>query len=79
MLSLDEFAILFIMAAPLLAVAALLDLLGRPVTDWTSSGHHRQNWTLTILFVVIIGPALYFALVKPKLDGGPTDHTPKLA
>lgn len=68
MLAIPEIAILFIAAAPVLTLLALVDLLRRPTTNWVEAGQDRMVWALVVVFVAILGPVVYFAMGRPKLD-----------
>lgn len=68
MVLIPEFVILFVLAGPVLALVALIDLLRRPTADWTNAGQDRLVWALVVVFVGIVGPILYLTLGRSKLN-----------
>jgi H+/Cl- antiporter ClcA len=68
--------ILLLMAAPVLTLWALIDLLRRPATDWSTSGQDRTVWALVVILVAVVGPALYLTLGRSKLVDASGDGNP---
>ncbi len=58
MLGTSEFLALFVLAAVVLPIRALLDLARRDFPDRNT----EAIWILAVLLLVIIGPAVYFVI-----------------
>ena len=59
---------LFLVVPLALLIVALVDLAKRDTSDWERSGQNQIVWVLIIVFVGILGPILYLAIAKPKLE-----------
>ena len=63
------FLALFLLIIPLgLLIWALVDLLRRPQAQWAATGQSQLVWALVVILVGLIGPILYLAMAKPRLD-----------
>lgn len=51
-----------------LLVVALVDLLQRSEDEWLAAGQDRMSWLLVTLLVGLVGPVLYLAVARPRLD-----------
>lgn len=51
-----------------LLIWALIDLVGRPADAWARSGQNQLVWALVVVFVGFIGPILYLAIGRPRLQ-----------
>ena len=71
-----EMIIVLLMAAPILTLWALIDLLRRPATDWSTSGQDRTVWALVVILVGVVGPVLYLTLGRSKLAAVPGGGNP---
>ncbi len=69
MIGLSVGVLLFALAAPVLMIWALVDLLRRPAMQWEGSGDTRLMWVVLIVLVAIIGPLLYLTIGRRQLDG----------
>jgi hypothetical protein len=61
--------VVFALAAPVLMIWALVDLLRRPAVQWERSSDSRLMWVVVIVLVGIIGPLLYLTIGRRQLDG----------
>ena len=60
--------VLLVMVATIwLLVVALADLVKRPAQVWDEAGHNQLVWALVVIFVGLIGPALYLLVARPAL------------
>lgn len=57
------------LAAFVLLVMALVDLVRRPADVWVESGQNQLVWALIVIFVGVVGPLLYLVIARPILDG----------
>lgn len=61
--------VLLVMVATIwLLVLALADLTRRPAQVWDEAGHNQLVWALVVIFVGLIGPALYLIIARPGLE-----------
>jgi hypothetical protein len=51
-----------------LLVLALVDLVQRSDAEWSHAGQDRLTWVAIVLVVGLVGPVLYLALARPRLD-----------
>lgn len=61
-----------LLIVPALTIWALIDLLRRPASDWSDSGHDKLVWALVIVFVGFVGPVLYLTLGRSMLNAAPS-------
>lgn len=61
-------AVITALAVLAIFVWALWDLLQRTSEVWVASGQDRLVWVIVVIFVPLIGPALYLGTAKPRLD-----------
>ena len=59
---------LVMLAALVLFVIALVDLVRRPAAAWEASGQNQLIWALIVIFVGFIGPVMYLAIARPALE-----------
>ena len=57
------------LAAFVLLIMALVDLVRRPADVWVESGQNQLVWALIVIFVGVVGPLLYLVIARPILDG----------
>lgn len=67
-ITLAEVIILMAAIAPILACAALADLLNRPQDTWALSGQNRLVWTFLVSCVAVLGPLVYMGVALRKLN-----------
>lgn len=49
-------------------VLALGDILRISTDIWAKSKQNQALWTVIVLIIPIVGPALYFFIARPKLN-----------
>ena len=54
-----------VLAVPGSMVYALNDLLRRPRDQWVAAGQDKVIWLLIVVFIAILGPALYLMIARP--------------
>lgn len=66
MLRLPEILLIVVYLAP--TVWALSDILRIPTTVWAASDQNQALWTVIVLVLPLLGPLLYFFIVRSKLN-----------
>jgi len=58
-----------------LLVWAIVDLARRPTWQWEATGQNQVVWAVIIVLISCIGPIIYLAVARPRLEaiaqGGP--------
>lgn len=70
MLLISELMI-FIMLVPVLTIAAIIDIMRRPQSDWSQSGENQAVWAVIVILVAVVGPILYFTIARPRFERAP--------
>lgn len=60
--------LIFIVLYLLPTVLSLGDILRIPTDTWAAGKQNQALWTVIVLIVPIIGPALYFFIARPRLN-----------
>lgn len=62
------FLVLFFIVPVLITVLALVDMFRHPRGSWDAAGENQLVWALVVIFVGVIGPILYLAIARPRLQ-----------